>query len=100
MFSLFVVSCADCHAKIKIKNEKLLGKRLRCPKCGQAILVEHEADSPNAADDDEWDEDPPTTTSPNRMVSQKTTTKRRTSRTVTKTISLTAGTKMTTRTKK
>lgn len=72
MFSPFVVSCADCHAKLKIKNERFLGKRLKCPKCGEAILVERAADSTdvgdqasavaNAAatrqDDDEWDDDP------------------------------------------
>lgn len=35
------VSCPGCDAKLKAKEE-LLGKRVKCPKCGHAVDVEDE----------------------------------------------------------
>jgi hypothetical protein len=37
---MFTIQCTTCHAKLKVKNEELIGQILACPKCGGMVLVE------------------------------------------------------------
>ncbi len=36
----FSIRCPACQAKLKAKNDKVLGKRLPCPKCQQVFVVQ------------------------------------------------------------
>ena len=43
---MITVICATCEAKLIVKDEKLLGKILACPKCGSMVLVQPPDDVP------------------------------------------------------
>lgn len=35
----FIVSCGSCHSRIRIRNSRLVGQRVSCPKCGSEVTV-------------------------------------------------------------
>ena len=39
MSTKVVVSCPECHAKLKLKNRASLGKRRACPRCGHSFVL-------------------------------------------------------------
>lgn len=39
------ISCPSCQAKLKIQDASAVGKRVRCPRCDTAIIVQDPADS-------------------------------------------------------
>ncbi|MDB4731819.1 zinc-ribbon domain-containing protein [bacterium] len=68
MASPFVVSCSNCAAKLKLKDQSMIGKKVRCPKCSEPFLIQapkKKKSKPAPADDggfydepeDEWGDD-------------------------------------------
>jgi DNA-directed RNA polymerase subunit RPC12/RpoP len=41
---MFTIQCTTCNAKLKVKNEELIGQILACPKCGGMVLVQQPED--------------------------------------------------------
>ncbi|MDR2705769.1 MAG: hypothetical protein LBC02_08330, partial [Planctomycetaceae bacterium] len=41
---MFTIQCTTCNAKLKVKNEELIGQILACPKCGGMVLVQEPED--------------------------------------------------------
>ena len=35
----FAAACPHCQARLKLRDESYYGKKIRCPKCGEAFLV-------------------------------------------------------------
>jgi predicted Zn finger-like uncharacterized protein len=40
MVSPLRAACPACKSKLKLRDSKLVGKRIRCPKCKEPMLVE------------------------------------------------------------
>ena len=55
------ILCPTCEAKLIVKDEKLIGKILACPKCGSMVLIQYADEAPT----------PPGTVSPKPAVHKK-----------------------------
>jgi predicted Zn finger-like uncharacterized protein len=55
--SPFKVACEHCDASFKIADASKIGKRVKCPKCGEAFTIRKPADEDDFEDDD-FDEEP------------------------------------------
>ncbi len=47
----FSIACTTCQAKLRVRDESVIGQILTCPKCGSMVLVEPTAATSEAADD-------------------------------------------------
>jgi predicted Zn finger-like uncharacterized protein len=45
----FKQQCPHCEARVPIKDEKLIGEEIKCPKCKQPFVVEDPSDADSAA---------------------------------------------------
>lgn len=36
---MFVIQCSACHVKLKVRKQKLIGRKVPCPRCGDPVLV-------------------------------------------------------------
>jgi hypothetical protein len=57
----FAVECGSCFASFKLKDRALIGKKIRCPKCKEPMVVK---DATQAAEDDWLSDDLETAAAP------------------------------------
>jgi DNA-directed RNA polymerase subunit RPC12/RpoP len=48
---MFTIQCTTCSAKLKVKNEELIGQILACPKCGGMVLIQQPPHNSNLSPD-------------------------------------------------
>lgn len=60
----FPVECGSCFASFKLKDRTLIGKKIRCPKCKEPLVVK---DAAQAAEDDWLNDDFETAAAPAPM---------------------------------
>ena len=56
MESPISLSCPNCESKLKIKDESLLGSRVKCPKCGERFTADEPLEVLDAFEDEDFDD--------------------------------------------
>ncbi len=56
----FSIACTTCRARLKVRDARVLGQILPCPKCGSMVLIERPSRQAAAAEEDRVVDDLPT----------------------------------------
>ena len=61
MFKPFKIQCSGCAAKLKVTSQKMLGKKVACPKCSAPVRIASPSKSvpedPDIIDPDDFEDD-------------------------------------------
>src|SRR5579871_2352051 len=63
------IQCPHCDGKLKIKDEALIGRSVKCPKCGEKFTAEVPAEPEVEMDD--WEQELPMPRLPTRRAKPK-----------------------------